>query len=360
MGDEAGAGAGDRPGRAERWDAAVEDARRRAGRLVGGRRGAAVPVGGRPAGRRRRVRARPLRLPGGDPPPTLAPPSSAPAPPGDRAIDAGAPGEPAADASAPGEPAIDAGAPGEPAADAGAPGGPTADAGAPGGPTAEKGAAGRVATGAFAAVFAGAAAVLWRRLDMPAERRLGGRWSGMRRWSPAWARRRCARGCWPVVPAAGRSRLGGATFVVSDALVALRQFGPRRSRVVEAAVMVTYAAAQALLVKSLAPPGHRPRPAYRQSSRGSADEDDLERAGAVHALDPVQLDVAGRRRAADPGQRPGGSSRASASGTVCDDLVGPDHAEVVVGDQGDRPPALVRAGRRARSCRSRRWPPRSR
>ena len=166
-----------------------------------------------------------------------APPSSAPAPPGDRAIDAGAPGGPATDASAPGGPAADAGA------------------------------AGRVATGAFAAVFAGAAAVLWRRLDTPAERRLRGPVVGYAALVTGMGAAAVRTGLRAGGPGGRALALGGATFVVSDALVALRQFGPRRSRVVEAAVMVTYAAAQALLVKSLAPPGHRPRPAHRQSSR---------------------------------------------------------------------------------------------
>ena len=43
--------------------------------------------------------------------------------------------------------------------------------------------------------------------------------------------------------------------------------------------------------------------------------DDVQGARAVDALDPVELDVAGGARPADPGERPGGSSSATASGT---------------------------------------------
>lgn len=143
-----------------------------------------------------------------------APPSGAPAPPGHRAIDAGALAGPAADA----------------------------------------GAAGRVAVGAFAAVFAGAAAVLWRRLDTPADRRLRGPVVGYAALVTGMGAAAVRTGLRAGGPGGRALALGGATFVVSDALVALRQFGPRRSRAVEAAVMVTYAAAQALLARSLARP----------------------------------------------------------------------------------------------------------
>jgi uncharacterized membrane protein YhhN len=43
---------------------------------------------------------------------------------------------------------------------------------------------------------------------------------------------------------------GGALFVVSDGLVAASLFGPKR-RTVDAAVMLSYAAAQALLAGAL-------------------------------------------------------------------------------------------------------------
>ena len=54
-------------------------------------------------------------------------------------------------------------------------------------------------------------------------------------------------------PGAGRSSLaaGGTLFVVSDGMVAATMFGYRRRPAAEAAVMVTYAAAQALLVTAL-------------------------------------------------------------------------------------------------------------
>ena len=51
---------------------------------------------------------------------------------------------------------------------------------------------------------------------------------------------------------------------------------------------------------------------------GGGDDDDHQRARPVHALDPVELDVAGRRRPADEGRRPGRRpARASISGTLC-------------------------------------------
>ena len=99
-----------------------------------------------------------------------------------------------------------------------------------------------------AAVWAAAGHVLWRRLDTDAERRLrvpvlgyaalvtamgaAAVRSGRRRHSPALA-------------------AGGVLFVVSDGLVAAGLFGPER-RAVDAAVMATYAAAQALLARALA------------------------------------------------------------------------------------------------------------
>lgn len=55
-----------------------------------------------------------------------------------------------------------------------------------------------------------------------------------------------------------RLAAGGALFVVSDALVALALFGGRRRPVVDAAVMATYTAAQALLASALADPTAQP------------------------------------------------------------------------------------------------------
>src|SRR4029077_10491769 len=72
------------------------------------------------------------------------------------------------------------------------------------------------------------------------------------------------------------------------------------------------------------------------------DQDDLEGAGAVHPLDPVQFDVAGGRRAADPGQGASGVQPGQGLGDQADDLVGPDQAQVVVGDQRQGATSLVR------------------
>ena len=115
-------------------------------------------------------------------------------------------------------------------------------------------AAGRAAAGAFAGVFAAATPVLWRRLGTPGERRLRAPVVGyaalVTGMGAAATRAGLRRG-----GAAGRAlAVGGATFVVSDGLVALSQFGPRRSRAVEAAVMLTYAAAQGLLAGALSEP----------------------------------------------------------------------------------------------------------
>ena len=56
------------------------------------------------------------------------------------------------------------------------------------------------------------------------------------------------------------------------------------------------------------------------------DQDHLERARAMDALDPVQLDVAGGGRAADPGERAGGVQPGQRLGDQADDLLGPDDA----------------------------------
>lgn len=127
------------------------------------------------------------------------------------------------------------------------------------------GGAARAGAGAvFAAVFAGSAAVLWRRLDTPAERRLrvpvlgyAALVTGMGAAAVRAGLRTPGRTGWSLAA-------GGATFVVSDGLVALARFGPGRSRLVEAAVMATYATAQGLLAGALA---DRPGAAH-QPGRG--------------------------------------------------------------------------------------------
>src|SRR5207247_9052446 len=72
------------------------------------------------------------------------------------------------------------------------------------------------------------------------------------------------------------------------------------------------------------------------------DQDDVEGARAVHALDPVQLDVAGGGRAAGAGGRAPGVPPGQGLGDQGDDLVGPYQAQVVVGDEGQCTPALGR------------------
>ena len=53
----------------------------------------------------------------------------------------------------------------------------------------------------------------------------------------------------------------------------------------------------------------------------------------MHALHPVQLDVAGRAGPADHGQRSGRLQSGQRLGDIGNDLVGEDDAEVVVRDQ---------------------------
>ena len=81
----------------------------------------------------------------------------------------------------------------------------------------------------------------------------------------------------------------------------------------------------------------------RRCGRSVLDEHDVKGARAVDALDPLELDVARRGRAADPGLGPGGIEAASASGTVPTTWLGPDDADVEVRQQAEGPAALVRA-----------------
>ena len=184
----------------------------------------------------------------------------------------------------------------------------------------------RAVLAAYGGVFAAAAAVLWRRLDTPAERRLRGPVLGYaalvtghrRGRDPGRAApRRAGR------PGARRRRHDLRGVRRAGGAEPLRPAAP--SRAVEAAVMVTYAAAQGLLAAALTEP-----PTTGPDAARSADEDDLEGAGAVHALDAVQLDVAGRGRPADPGQRAGRVEAGDRLRHGLHDLVGADHAEVLV------------------------------
>src|SRR5215469_16809520 len=79
------------------------------------------------------------------------------------------------------------------------------------------------------------------------------------------------------------------------------------------------------------------------AGRDLADHDDLERARAVDALDPVELDVAGRRWPADPGQAPSRVEQGDRLRHQAYDLVGAQNAQVVVGDQRDSTTTLSRA-----------------
>lgn len=105
-----------------------------------------------------------------------------------------------------------------------------------------------VEAAAGAAVWAAAGHVLWRRLDTDADRRLR---------LPVLGYGALVTAMGAAAARAGRHRkdpaliAGGVLFVVSDGLVAASLFGPK-SRTVDAAVMLTYSAAQALLTRALA------------------------------------------------------------------------------------------------------------
>src|SRR5215203_4880963 len=81
----------------------------------------------------------------------------------------------------------------------------------------------------------------------------------------------------------------------------------------------------------------------------SADDQDLQRARAVHALDPVELDVRGRRRTGDKGDGP---ALALDRSLQADEGLGDEahylplahDAQMVVGQERERPAALRPAG----------------
>ena len=85
-----------------------------------------------------------------------------------------------------------------------------------------------------------------------------------------------------------------------------------------------------------------PLTARPPTSRDLRDEDDVQPAGAVHALDPAELDVAGGRGSADPGLRAARVEPGEGVGDVGHDLVLAHDADVQVGQQGDDPAALAR------------------
>ena len=75
-------------------------------------------------------------------------------------------------------------------------------------------------------------------------------------------------------------------------------------------------------------------------SRSLPDDDHVQVARTVHALDPVELDVAGGRRSADPGLRTLRVEEGHGLGYVGDDLVLADHTDVAVRHEGDRATTL--------------------
>lgn len=107
---------------------------------------------------------------------------------------------------------------------------------------------------AYGAVLAAAGGVLWRRLDGPDQRRLRGPVLGYAALVTGLGAAAGRAGLRRGGPAGRALAAGGAVFVLSDGLVALSHFGGRRRPAVDAAVMVTYAGAQALLVRALTEP----------------------------------------------------------------------------------------------------------
>lgn len=115
----------------------------------------------------------------------------------------------------------------------------------------------RLVGGVFAVTGVGSGLALWRRLGAPGERRLRGPVLGyaalVSTMGAAAARTGLRSG-----DRTGRAlAAGGALFVLSDGLVALSHFGRHRRPAVDAAVMATYATAQALLATALT---RRPHP----------------------------------------------------------------------------------------------------
>lgn len=110
-------------------------------------------------------------------------------------------------------------------------------------------------TAAAGVVLAATGTVLWRRLDTDDQR-------GLRLPVLGYAALVIAMGATAVRGGLHHGdralAAGGALFVLSDTLVAASVFGERRNRTREAAVMVTYAAAQALLTSALGGGAGRP------------------------------------------------------------------------------------------------------
>lgn len=100
-------------------------------------------------------------------------------------------------------------------------------------------------------VLAGAGTLLWPRLDTGDERRLRVPVLGYAALVTGMGAAAVRAALRTADPAGRMLAAGGALFVVSDGLVATTLFGARPRRAAEAAVMATYAAAQALLAAAL-------------------------------------------------------------------------------------------------------------
>jgi uncharacterized membrane protein YhhN len=112
----------------------------------------------------------------------------------------------------------------------------------------------RAVTVAYGSALVVAGTVLWHRLDTPTERRLRVPVLGYAALVAGMGAAATRAGLRRGGPAGRALAVGGAAFVASDGLVALSRFGDRRRPAVEAAGMVTYAAAQALLARALTDP----------------------------------------------------------------------------------------------------------
>ena len=74
----------------------------------------------------------------------------------------------------------------------------------------------------------------------------------------------------------------------------------------------------------------------------SACHDDVQCPRAMHALDPAELDVAGRTWSGDPGLNSRPVEAGDRIGDIRDDLVSVDDANVPVRDEGKSPATLAR------------------
>jgi uncharacterized membrane protein YhhN len=111
--------------------------------------------------------------------------------------------------------------------------------------------AGTAVTAASGGVLAAAGTLLWRRLDTGDERQLRLPVLGYAALVTGMGAAAVRAALRTSDPAGRMLAAGGTLFVVSDSLVATTLFAGRRRWAAEAAVMATYAAAQALLAAAL-------------------------------------------------------------------------------------------------------------